>query len=131
MGQSTNISHVVAFFISFQDIVTLKLPFGANRGYWWFKKLITGNSLTDFRQKSAVFAPKWTHKMHKLCLSHHSWIFMIFTTGKRVIMSNTNYNDLIIHFFPIFGDFSIKSYDFAPKYLHNAQWAKVQTCLIL
>jgi hypothetical protein len=32
---------------------------------------------------------------------------------------------------PIFGDFSIKTYDFAPKYLHNAPWAKVQTWLIL
>jgi hypothetical protein len=30
-------------------------------------------------------------------------------------------------FFPIFSDFSIKSYDFAPKYLHNTPRAKVQT----
>jgi hypothetical protein len=59
MGQSANIAHFVAFFISFQNIVTLKLHFGANRGYWWFKKLLfTSNSLTEFRQKSAVFAPK-------------------------------------------------------------------------
>jgi hypothetical protein len=34
MGQSANIPHFVAFFISIQNIVTLKLPFGANRGYW-------------------------------------------------------------------------------------------------
>jgi hypothetical protein len=34
-------------------------------------------------------------------------------------MSNTNYNDLIIQFFAIFGDLSIKYYDFAPKYLRN------------
>jgi hypothetical protein len=31
MGQSANMTHFVAFFISFQNIVTLKLPFGANR----------------------------------------------------------------------------------------------------
>ena len=49
-----------SIFISFQNILTFKLPFGANRGYWWFKKLLfTGNSFTDFRQNSAVFAPKW------------------------------------------------------------------------
>jgi hypothetical protein len=29
MGQSANMAHFVAFFISFQNIVTLKLPFGA------------------------------------------------------------------------------------------------------
>jgi hypothetical protein len=31
LGQSANMAHVVAFFKSFQDIVTLKLPFGANK----------------------------------------------------------------------------------------------------
>jgi hypothetical protein len=31
----------------------------------------------------------------------------------------------------MFGDFSVKSYDFAPKYLRNAPRAKVQTCFIL
>jgi hypothetical protein len=41
---------------------------------------------------------------------------------------DTGENKMITPFFPTFGDFSIKSYDFAPpKYLHNAQWAKVQT----
>jgi hypothetical protein len=60
MGQSANMSHVVAFFISSQNILTLKLPYRANRGYWLLKKklLFTGNSLTDFRHKSAVFATK-------------------------------------------------------------------------
>jgi hypothetical protein len=40
---------------------------------------------------------------------------------------------MIIHFFPIFGDFSIRSYDFASKedFLCSAPWAKVQTWLIL
>ena len=100
MGQSANMARFEAFFISFQNILTLKLSFGANRGYWWFKNLLfTGNILTDFRKKSAVFAPKWTPKMHKLCLSHQSWIFMIFIMRKRVIMSNINYDDLIIQFF--------------------------------
>jgi hypothetical protein len=28
MGQRANMSHVVAFFISFQNILILKLPFG-------------------------------------------------------------------------------------------------------
>jgi hypothetical protein len=37
--------------------------------------------------------------MHKLCLSHQSWICMLFLMRKRVIMSNTNSNDLIIQFF--------------------------------
>jgi hypothetical protein len=60
MGQSANMAHFVAFFICFQNIVTLKLLFGANRVYSCFKNvLFTGNSLTGFRQKSAVFAPKW------------------------------------------------------------------------
>jgi hypothetical protein len=59
IGQSANMSHFVAFFINFQNIITLKLPFGANRGYWLFKKLpFTGNRFTYFRQKSVVFAPK-------------------------------------------------------------------------
>jgi hypothetical protein len=31
MGQTANIAHFVAFFISFQNIVTLKLPVGANK----------------------------------------------------------------------------------------------------
>jgi hypothetical protein len=93
-------AHFVAFFISFQNIVTLKLPFGANRGYWWFKNLLfTGKSLTDFRQKYAVFAPKWSPNMHKLCLSHQSWIFMIFIMRKRVIISKIIHNNLIIQFF--------------------------------
>jgi hypothetical protein len=57
MGQSANMAHFVAFSICFQNIVTLKLLFGANRVYSCFKNvLFTGNSLTDFRQKSAVFA---------------------------------------------------------------------------
>jgi hypothetical protein len=37
---------------------------------------------------------------------------------------------MIIHFLPIFGDFSIKSYEFAPKYFRNVPWAKVQTRFI-
>jgi hypothetical protein len=32
MGQSADIAHFVAFFISFQNIVTLKLPFGGKQG---------------------------------------------------------------------------------------------------
>jgi hypothetical protein len=40
-------------------------------------------------------------------------------------------NNIIILVFSILSDFSIKSYDFAPKYLRYAQRAKVQTLLIL
>jgi hypothetical protein len=32
MGQNANMAHVVAFFISFQNNVTVKLPFWANTG---------------------------------------------------------------------------------------------------
>jgi hypothetical protein len=46
-------------------------------------------------------------------------------------IQDTGENKMNTHFFPILGDFSIKSYDFAPKYLRDAQWAKVQTWLIL
>jgi hypothetical protein len=100
MDQSANMAHFVAFFISFQNIVTFNLPFGANRGYWWFKYLIfTGKILTDFRQKSAVLPQNEPPKKHKLCLSNQSLIFIIFNMRKRVIMSNINYNDLIIQFF--------------------------------
>jgi hypothetical protein len=31
MGQSANMAHFVVFFIRFQNIVTMKLPFEANR----------------------------------------------------------------------------------------------------
>jgi hypothetical protein len=65
-----NMAHFVAFFISKlseQCTVPLKSLYGANRGYRWFKRLkFTGNGFTDFRtKKSAVFAPKWTPKLHK------------------------------------------------------------------
>jgi hypothetical protein len=54
-------SHFVAFSNSFQDIVTFKLPFGANRGFGDLKNynlLVSLNSFTYFRKKSAVFTPK-------------------------------------------------------------------------
>jgi hypothetical protein len=33
IGQSANIAYFAVFVISFQNIVTMKLPFGANNGY--------------------------------------------------------------------------------------------------
>jgi hypothetical protein len=52
-----------------------------------------------FSPKICSFCPKINSQMHKLCLSHQLWIFMISIIRKRVIMSYSNYNDLIIHFF--------------------------------
>ena len=85
--QSANMAHFVAFLkISFQNIVSLKLPCGDYRGYLWLKRtLFTGNIQLSVKKKSAVFALKWTLNIHKLYSSHQSWIFMICIMRKCVI----------------------------------------------
>jgi hypothetical protein len=82
-----------SIFHRLSEYCNLELPFGANRGYWWLKKK------QIFAKNLRFFDQKWTPTMPKLCLSHHSWIFMISIIRKRVIMSNINNNDLIIQFF--------------------------------
>jgi hypothetical protein len=133
MGQSSNMAHFVAFYVSFQNIVTLKLPFGANRFYWWFKRLyyLLVRVSQIFIKKICSFCPKMTNRIHTPCLGHQKWQLMAFIISIFTRIKDTIENKMIIHFFPIFGDFSIKSYDFAPKYLRNTPWAKVQTWLIL
>ena len=58
-GQSANMAHFVVCSISFHNVVTLRLPFGATGIVSDSNdSIIYGNSLTDFHKKSAVFAPK-------------------------------------------------------------------------
>jgi hypothetical protein len=81
-------------------------------------QMTTGNSFTDFRQKSVGFAPKWAPKMHKPYLSHMSWIFMVCIMRKCVIMF-LKYSVWCFYYaiFPIFSDFSIKSCYFTQNLL--------------
>jgi hypothetical protein len=54
MGYSANKAHLVAFFIRFQKIITLKIPPGrGDRGNWWLKDYIicSEDLLYHFREK--------------------------------------------------------------------------------
>jgi hypothetical protein len=63
---------ILLHFHKLSEYCNFEITHWGKRGLLVIQKTIifTGKSFTDFRQKSVVFCPKMTNKIHKPCLGH-------------------------------------------------------------